>query len=77
MGWLARTVLPLLVAGMSARRYAALRGPMLWFAVVRGVGMRGAIPVLLLLAVARRLTRSRRAGHGQAPRVQAGAVEGR
>lgn len=60
MGWLIRTAVPLVMAGLSAQRYAALRGPMLWLALVRGVGIRAAIPVLLLLSVARWLARPRR-----------------
>jgi hypothetical protein len=62
---LARAALPLLVAAMSLRRYAALRGPALWLAVIRAVGLRGALPALVLLSLARRLARAhdaRRAG---------------
>jgi len=72
VGWLARTALPLLLAGMSARRYAALRGPVLWLALLRGVGLRGAIPVLVLLSLARRLARAR--GGDRAGRVEAGGA---
>lgn len=62
---LLRTAVPMLMVGLTAWRYAGLRGPMLWLALLRGVGLRAAIPVLVVLSAARWLTRPTR--QGEAP----------
>lgn len=65
------------MAGLTAQRYAALRGPMLWLALMRGVGIRAAIPALLLLSAVRWLARPRSPAGGRGARAGTAARDGR